>query len=34
MTQGRAASSMELHNYQEVPSNVAEAIVAKNAKSD
>lgn len=34
MTQGRAASSMELHNYQEVPNNVAEAIVAKNAKKD
>lgn len=34
MTQGRAASSMELHTYQEVPSNVAEAIVAKNAKKD
>lgn len=33
MTQGRASSTMELHNYQEVPGNVAAAIVAKNAKS-
>ncbi len=34
MTQGRAASSMELDNYQEVPGNVATAIIAKNAKTD
>ncbi|MCA9348706.1 elongation factor G [Candidatus Saccharibacteria bacterium] len=34
MTQGRAASSMELHNYQEVPGNVAEAIVAKNSRKN
>ncbi|MEM6997430.1 MAG: elongation factor G [Patescibacteria group bacterium] len=33
MTQGRAASTMELHDYAEVPGNVAEAIVAKNTKS-
>lgn len=32
MTQGRASSSMELDHYQDVPSNVAEAIIAKNAK--
>lgn len=32
MTQGRASSSMELDHYADVPSNVAEAIVAKNAK--
>lgn len=32
MTQGRAASTMELDHYADVPSNVAEAIVAK--KSD
>lgn len=31
-TQGRASSSMELYNYAEVPGNVAEAIIAKNAK--
>lgn len=29
MTQGRASSSMELDHYQDVPSNVAEAIIAK-----
>lgn len=28
-TQGRASSSMELHGYEEVPNNVAEAIIAK-----
>ena len=32
MTQGRAASSMELDHYEDVPPNVAEAIIAKNAK--
>lgn len=31
-TQGRASSSMELDHYADVPSNVAEAIAAKNAK--
>jgi elongation factor G len=31
-TQGRASSSMELDSYAEVPGNVAEAIIAKNAK--
>ncbi len=31
-TQGRASSSMELDHYQDVPHNVAEAIIAKNAK--
>lgn len=31
MTQGRASSSMELHGYEEVPSNVAEAIIAKKS---
>lgn len=31
-TQGRASSSMELDHYEDVPSNVAEAIIAKNAK--
>ena len=32
MTQGRASSSMELDHYGEVPNNVTEAIIAKNAK--
>jgi elongation factor G len=32
MTQGRASSSMELDHYEDVPPNVAEAIIAKNAK--
>lgn len=32
MTQGRAASSMELAHYADVPNNVAEAIIAKNSK--
>lgn len=32
MTQGRAASSMELDHYADVPGNVAEAIIAKSAK--
>lgn len=32
MTQGRASSSMELDHYADVPNNVTEAIVAKNAK--
>ncbi len=31
-TQGRASSSMELDHYQDVPNNVTEAIIAKNAK--
>jgi len=31
-TQGRASSSMELHHYEDVPPNVAAAIIAKNAK--
>lgn len=31
-TQGRASSSMELSHYSDVPNNVAEAIIAKNAK--
>lgn len=31
-TQGRASSSMELDHYADVPSHVAEAIVAKNSK--
>ncbi len=30
MTQGRAASSMELDHYADVPPNVATAIIAKN----
>lgn len=32
MTAGRASSSMELDHYADVPSHVAEAIVAKNSK--
>lgn len=32
MTQGRAASSMELDHYEDVPPNVANAIIAKNTK--
>lgn len=32
MTQGRASSSMELDHYADVPSHVADAIIAKNAK--
>jgi elongation factor G len=32
MTQGRASSSMELDHYADVPSHVATAIIAKNAK--
>ncbi len=31
-TQGRASSSMELDHYADVPSHVAEAIIAKNSK--
>lgn len=31
-TQGRASSSMELSHYEEVPSHVADAIIAKKAK--
>jgi len=33
MTQGRASSSMELDHYADVPNNVAETIIAKNAKA-
>jgi elongation factor G len=33
LTQGRASSSMELNHYADVPPNVAQAIIAKNAKS-
>jgi elongation factor G len=32
MTAGRASSSMELDHYADVPSNVAEAIIAQNSK--
>jgi elongation factor G len=32
MTQGRASSSMELDHYADVPNNVAQTIIAKNAK--
>jgi elongation factor G len=32
-TKGRASSSMELDHYADVPNHVAEAIIAKNAKS-
>ncbi|HUD06907.1 MAG TPA: elongation factor G [Candidatus Saccharimonadales bacterium] len=32
MTQGRASSSMELDRYSDVPTNVAESIISKNAK--
>jgi elongation factor G len=32
MTQGRASSSMELDHYADVPNNVAETIITKNAK--
>src|SRR6185503_16542999 len=32
-TQGRASSSMELDHYADVPPNVAQAIIAKNAKA-
>lgn len=32
-TQGRASSSMELDHYADVPGHVADAIIAKNAKS-
>ncbi len=32
MTQGRASSTMELDHYADVPPNVAEKIIAKNAK--
>jgi elongation factor G len=31
-TQGRASSSMELDHYEDVPNNVAEAIIAKSSK--
>lgn len=31
-TQGRASSSMELDHYEDVPPNVAQAIIAKNEK--
>ncbi len=33
ITQGRASSTMELDHYSDVPGNVTEAIIAKNAKS-
>lgn len=33
MTQGRAASSMELSHYEEVPSNVAETIIGSRTSS-
>lgn len=33
MTQGRAASSMELDHYADVPGNVAQDIIAKSGKS-
>ena len=32
MTQGRASSTMELDHYEEVPPNVAEAVIANRAK--
>jgi translation elongation factor EF-G len=32
MTQGRASSTMEINGYEDVPNNVAEAVIAKNAK--
>jgi elongation factor G len=32
MTQGRASSTMELDHYADVPSNVAEGIIAKSGK--
>ncbi|MBP9738429.1 elongation factor G, partial [Candidatus Saccharibacteria bacterium] len=32
MTQGRASSTMELDHYAEVPSHVAEAVIANRAK--
>ncbi|MFZ2560349.1 MAG: hypothetical protein WAW91_01825 [Candidatus Nanoperiomorbaceae bacterium] len=32
MSQGRAASSMELAQYEEVPPNVAREIIEKRAK--
>lgn len=32
MTQGRASSSLELDHYADVPRNVSDAIIAKNAK--
>ena len=31
MTKGRASSTMELDHYEDVPPNVAEAVIAKNA---
>lgn len=34
MTQGRASSSMEPSHYQEAPASVANAIIAKTAKSE
>jgi elongation factor G len=33
-TQGRAASSMELAQYEEVPPNVAEAVIAKRSTKE
>lgn len=32
MSQGRAASTMELHGYEEVPPNVAQEIIEKRSK--
>jgi len=32
MSQGRAASTMELSQYEEVPPNVAQAIIEKRTK--
>ena len=32
MSQGRAASTMELAQYEEVPPNVAEEIISKRSK--
>lgn len=34
MTQGRASSNMEPSHYQEAPTSVANAIIAKNTKAD
>ena len=31
MTQGRAASTMEIHGYEEVPPNVAQEVIEKRA---
>ena len=34
MTQGRASSNMEPSHYQEAPTSVANAIIAKNTKGE